>query len=144
MSNSSSIPFGPEVPPSIGSPVFGPANKTTVFLTTSDVSAAVVGAGFSSVYGMSTPPMQALAALIISVVARLTSESTFMNNNLSSMNESQKNQLIVGVLSGIFGYYKSPKTNVIKSILTGISQDLIGQELLRTFNFEDKFIIGGN
>jgi hypothetical protein len=115
----------------------------TTFLTTADVSAALVGAGFSTVYGISTPPMQALQAMIISIISRLFSDSSMMTNNLTNMNEGQKNQLIVAVLSGIMGYYKNPKGSMLKAVVTGVSQDLIGQELLKTFNFDDKSLLGG-
>ena len=116
---------------------------STTFVTTSDVSAAIVGAGFSSVYGISTPPMQALQALVISIIARLFSDSTMVTNNMTNMTAGQKNQLIVGVLSGILGYYKNPKGSMFKSIITGVSQDLIGQEILTTFNFTDSTLLGG-
>jgi len=115
---------------------------TTSYLTTSDISAALVGAGFSSVYGLSTPPMQALASLVISIVSRIASQSAVMQNNMKNMNASQKNQFIVGVLSGVYGYYRNSRTNILKSILTGVSVDLIGQEILKTFNFEDSVIVG--
>jgi hypothetical protein len=115
----------------------------TTFLTTSDVSAALVGAGFSTVYGISTPPMQALQAMVISIIARLFPDSSMITNNITSMNEGQKNQLIVAVLSGIMGYYKNPKGSMFKAVVTGVSQDLIGQEILKTFNFEEKSLLGG-
>ena len=116
---------------------------STSFVTTSDISAALVGAGFSSVYGISTPPMQALQALVVSIVARLASDSTMMTDNMKNMTSGQKNQLIVGILSGIFGYYRNPKASMFKSLITGVSQDLIGQEILTTFNFTDSTLLGG-
>ena len=119
------------------------SGSSTSFVTTSDISAAIVGAGFSSVYGISTPPMQALQALVISIIARLFSDSSMMANNMSNMTMGQKNQLIVGILSGIFGYYKNPKGSLFKSVITGVSQDLIGQEILNTFNFTDSTLLGG-
>jgi hypothetical protein len=118
--------------------------STYSFITTSDVSAAIVGAGFSSIYGMSTPPMVALQALVVSIVARLASDSTMMTSTMTTtMSSSNKNQLIVGILSGIIGYYRNPKTSMFKTIISGVSMDLLGSEILQTLNFPDTVLLGG-
>ena len=118
--------------------------STYSFITTSDISAAIVGAGFPSVYGLSTPPMQALQALVVSIVARLASDSSVLTSTMTTtMSTGNKNQLIVGILSGIIGYYRNPKGSMIKTVITGISMDMLGGEILQTFNFQDTVLLGG-
>ena len=115
------------------------------FITTSDISAAIVGAGFSSIYGLSTPPMQALQALVVSIIARLASDSSVVTSSMTTnMTNGNKNALIVGVLSGIIGYYRNPKGSMIKTVITGVSMDLLGSEILQTFNFQDTVLLGGS
>jgi hypothetical protein len=118
--------------------------STYSFITTSDISAAIVGAGFSSIYGLSTPPMVALQALVVSIVARLASDSSMLTSTMSTpISSSNKNQLIVGILSGIIGYYRNPKASMIKTLITGVSIDMLGGEVLQTFNFQDTVLLGG-
>jgi hypothetical protein len=117
---------------------------STQFLTSSDVSAAIVGAGFSSVYGMGTPMMFAVKTIIISVAARLSSTSTMMSGEALGMDPSQKNQLIVAVLNAIDSYARSKNQSVLKAVLSGVSIDLIGQEVLKLTRMEDKVLIGGS
>ena len=118
--------------------------STYSFITTSDISAAIVGAGFSSIYGLSTPPMQALQALVVSIIARLASDSSMVTSSMTTnMTNGNKNALIVGVLSGIIGYYRNPKNSMIKTVITGVSMDLLGSEILQTFNFQDAVLLGG-
>jgi hypothetical protein len=119
-----------------------PTTASTVFLTTSDVSAALVGAGFSSIYSTGTPAMFAVKSLVISVVSRLASTSTFMSTSLGSMDAGQKNQLVVGILSAIESYARSKNQNVLKAVVSGISIDLIGQEIIKLTNMEDKVLMG--
>jgi hypothetical protein len=108
----------------------------TVFLSSSDISAALVGAGFSSVYGMGSPGMYALKSLVISVVSRVASSSTMLSG--TPMDSSQKNQMIVAVLNAIDSYARSKNQSVMKAILSGVSVDLLGQEVLKLTQMEDK------
>jgi len=112
------------------------------FVTSSDISAAIAGSGFSEVYGgPGSPGMLAARSFIISVVARMVSSSTTMSSVVTSLDTNQKDQLIVGLLNGIASYYK--KERVLKGIMGGISIDLIAMELLKLTNMEDKVLIGG-
>ena len=112
------------------------------FVTSSDIAAAMVGAGFSEVYGgPGSPGMLAARSFLISVVARMVSSSTTMSGVITSLDTNQKNQLIVGLLNGAASYYK--KERVLKGVMGGISIDLIAMELLKLTNMEDKVILGG-
>ena len=115
--------------------------STTNFLTSSDISAALVGAGYSSVYGMGSPAMVAVKTLVISVVARIASSSETFGG--SSTYTEQNNQLVVAVLNAIDSYARSKNQSMIKAVLSGISIDLLGQEVLKLTKMEDKVLIGG-
>jgi hypothetical protein len=114
-----------------------------LFLSTSDVSAAIVGAGFSSIYGNSTPGMQAIKSLVISIIARLLSTSAMISKSAVSLDDGQKDQIVVGVLSAIESYFWKPKQSVFKGVISGISIDLVAQEVLKLIRLPDSSIIGG-
>ena len=119
------------------------AASTMNWLTTSDIASALVGAGFSEVYGtMGSTQMLAVRSLAVSILARMMSQSTTLTTAIPSLNADQKNQLIVGVLSGVISYYK--KQNLLKGVFTGVSIDLIGTEVLKLLKFDDKSLIGGS
>ena len=112
------------------------------FVTSSDVTAALVGAGFSEAYGgPGSPGMLAARSFVISVVARMASSSTTLTTAVPSLDTSQKSQLIIGVLNGIASYYKKEK--VLKGVVSGISIDLVATEVLKLLNMEDKVLVGG-
>ena len=78
------------------------AAATMNWLTTSDIASALVGAGFGEVYGtMGSTQMLAVRSLAVSILARMMSQSTTLTTAIPSLNADQKNQLIVGVLSGV-------------------------------------------
>ena len=120
------------------------AASTMNWLTTSDIASALVGAGFSEVYGgtMGSTQMLAVRSLAVSILARMMSQSTTLTTAIPSLNADQKNQLIVGVLSGVISYYK--KQSLLRSVITGVSIDLIGTEVLKLLKFDDKSLIGGS
>ena len=116
---------------------------TMNWLTSSDIASALVGAGFGEVYGtMGSTQMLAVRSLAVSILARMMSQSTTLTTAIPSLDADQKNQLIVGVLSGAISYYK--KQSLLKSVFTGISIDLIGTEVLKLLKFDDKALIGGS
>ena len=116
---------------------------TMNWLTTSDIASALVGAGFGEVYGtMGSTQMLAVRSLAVSILARMMSQSTTLTTAIPSLDADQKNQLIVGVLSGVISYYK--KQSLLKGVFTGISIDLIGIEVLKLLKFDDKALIGGS
>jgi hypothetical protein len=65
-----------------------------------------------------------------------------MSTSLGSMDAGQKNQLVVGILSAIESYARSKNQNVLKAVVSGISIDLIGQEIIKLTNMEDKVLMG--
>ena len=111
------------------------------WVTTSDVSAALVGAGWSSVYNTSTPGMLGIKAGVVSVLARLLSTTDFASK-MTSMDSNQKNQLLVAIANALDSY--RTKGSPFKGALQGVAIDLIGQEILKTFNMEEKVLIGSS
>ena len=113
------------------------------WLTTSDIASALIGAGFGEVYGtMGSMQMLAVRSLAVSILARMMSQSTTLTTAIPSLDTDQKNQLIVGVLSGAISYYK--KQSLLKGVFTGISIDLIGMEVLKILKLNDTALIGGS
>jgi hypothetical protein len=92
---------------------------------------------------MGTPAMFAVKTIIISVAARLASTSNMMSGETLGLDGAQKNQLIVAVLNAIDSYARSKNQSVLKAVLSGVSIDLIGQEVLKLTKMEDKTLIGG-
>jgi hypothetical protein len=115
---------------------------TTQFLTSSDVAAALVGAGYSSVYQNSTPGMFGAKSLVISIIARLASSSTFMSGDTLGLGGNQKNQLLVALMNALESYARGNKSSVVKAVISGVSVDLLAQELLKIIRMEDKVLIG--
>ena len=105
-------------------------------LMTSDIAAAMVGAGWSTAYNTSTPGYAAMKALAISMVARILSTSESLKSFTGTLNTDQKNQLLVAILNAGSAYMK--RENLWKTTLSGVSIDLVSQEVLKLMNFEDK------
>ena len=118
-------------------------------LTTSDVSTAIVGAGFASVYqNLGTPVMGAVKALVFSVVARMVAKSKIMgttttDDQKNQLTTEQKNQLVVAILAAAEAYSRSKNQSIGRAVLSGVSIDLIGQEVLKLMKLEDTVLIGG-
>ena len=115
-------------------------SMTSELLTTSDVATAIVGAGFSSAYqNLGTPVMGAVKALVFSVVARMVAKSKLMGTTITT---DQKNQMVVAVLAAIEAYSRGKNQSIVKAVLSGVSIDLIGQEVLKLVKMEDTVLIG--
>jgi len=110
----------------------------TEFLKTSDLMAVLVAAGWSNVYNISNPMTMGLRSGVISIIARLLSSSEF-SKKMTSLNSNQKNQFVVAILNAMEAYRS--KSSVMKGAFTGVAIDLIGQEVLNTFNFDDQSLI---
>ena len=110
----------------------------TEFLKTSDLMAVLVAAGWSNVYNISNPMTMGLRSGVISIIARLLSSSEF-SKKMTSLNSNQKNQFVVAILNAMEAYRS--KSSVMKGAFTGVAIDLIAQEVLNTFNFDDQSLI---
>jgi hypothetical protein len=111
-------------------------------LSTSDLSSAIVGAGFASTYGLGEPMMYGVRSLIVSMIARMISQSTAFSNAVPNMSESGKSQIIVAILGAAASYYK--KSNPMKRAVSQSAIDFIGLEVLKTIGMDDTIIIGGS
>jgi hypothetical protein len=105
-------------------------------LSYSDIAAAVSGAAFAQVFGNSGSTQDvAVRSLVVSIVARILSKNATLTNTIPVLNEDAKNQLCVAVLNAVYAYYK--RQNMARVVLSGVSIDLIGAEILRTLNLND-------
>ena len=59
---------------------------------TSDISAALIGAGFANVYNLGSPGMYAMRAAAVSILARMLTQSTALSGAMPTMTEGSKNQ----------------------------------------------------
>jgi hypothetical protein len=103
-------------------------------LTYSDISAALVGAGWSEVFG-GNMQMTAIKSLVVSIVARVLSKNVSLSTTLPTVTEDTKNQLVVGLSNALYAYIK--KQSISKAILSGMSIDLIGAEILSMMKLQD-------
>jgi hypothetical protein len=103
-------------------------------VTLSDVLAGGIGVGFASqVNGSSKPYMQGVQSFVISVIARLASKPEY--SFLGNLDDGQKNQLLIAVMSGIAGYSRG--SGVLKAMLSGSSIDLLATEILHMIHQDD-------
>ena len=69
------------------------------------------------------------SALVISVIARLASESTWWQSKMSSkISQQDKNIIFVGILGALNAYRK--KSSIMASVLDSVAIDLISEEAL--------------
>ena len=105
-------------------------------LSYSDIAASISGAAFSEIMGnIGSAQNVAIRSLVVSIVARILSKNATITTTIPILNEDAKTQLCVAVLNAVYAYYK--KQNVAKLVVTGMSIDLIGAEILKTFKLDD-------
>ena len=117
---------------------------TTTMLTnlimTSDISAAIVGAGFGNIYNLGSPGMYAIRSVSVSIVARMLSQSQALRGVMPTMTDGSKNQLFVATIGALVSYFR--KGNVMKGAISQSAIDLIAVEVLKTIGFEDRVLLG--
>lgn len=114
--------------------------RNVVILSSSDVSAMIVGAGYAAAGAASGGAlMVGVRSIVISVLARMASQSTMMSND--TLNSTQKNEIVVAILGAVIGYAR--KGNPITSMLSAVSIDLLAVHTLQLLNLEDKNLLGG-
>lgn len=100
----------------------------------SDITAGVLGYIYADTLNLGKPQMQATQSFVISVLARITSQS-MLADYMGKLNKNQKNQLIVGLASAMVASFKNSSPG--KAFLTGVSIDLLASDLLHMLNMED-------
>jgi len=109
------------------------------FVTTSDISAAITGAGFANVYGMNVM-QQTTQSFVISVIARMAAQSEmFAQLMVVKLDKQQKNELVVAILSAAASYWK--KGSIMKGALSGVSIDLVSVEVIKMLGLADSAIL---
>ena len=96
-----------------------------------DLAAAVVGYGFAQTMSSGKPGMQAVQSFVVSVIARIAAKSG-MADFMGKLDNQQKNQIVVAVLSAIGGSYKGGSP--LKAAISGVSIDLLAEDILRLLN----------
>ena len=110
----------------------------TDIITVSDISSAIVGAGFGNVYGFSMQ-QQAVQSFVVSVIARIASKSDALKSVMVvDLDSSQKNQLVVAILSALGAYWR--KHSPMKGAFTGVAVDLVAEEAVRILGMSDKAV----
>jgi hypothetical protein len=100
----------------------------------SDIAAGIVGYVYADTLNTAKPSMQATQSFVVSVIARIASKAG-MGSFMGKLDDTQKNQLIVAILSALAGSYKGGSP--LKGALTAMSIDLLAEDLIRMFNIED-------
>ena len=112
-------------------------------LTPSDISAALIGYLFADQMNMNMKPsQQAAQSLVVSILARVTSE-TGITDFFGEMDSGSKNELIVGVLGAISSMY-SKQGGALRGALTHMSIDLIAEDLIHILRIQDTGFFRGN
>jgi hypothetical protein len=106
----------------------------TNILVAGDLTTTLVAGIWASSFNIPKPAEHAAKAFAISVISRVISQNSGM---VPLVNADQKNEIIVG-LFGMLSAYMS-KTNLVRGGLTQISEDLIGDWLVRTFKQEPNY-----
>lgn len=109
----------------------------SALLTSSDISAGLVGAGYAALYRNTGIGKQAITSLAVSIVARMTSAQLSM---FSSMNMKAKNALIVSILYAVLGAIM--RQDIAKTVISGLSIDLIGEAVLSLLDQNDSDWVG--
>ena len=103
-------------------------------VSVSDIAAGIVGYVYADTLNTAKPSMQATQSFVVSVIARIASKAG-MGSFMGKLDDNQKNQLVVAILSALAGSYKGGSP--LKGGLTGTSIDLLGGDLIQMFNIED-------
>ena len=111
-------------------------------VTVNDVSAAITGATFASIYG-GKASMQAVQSFVTSVIARMASQSeTFKKLMVVDLGENQKNQLVVAILGAASAYWR--KGSVLKGSFSSVAIDLIAEDAVRMLGLSNSALLSTN
>ena len=110
------------------------AMKMVDMIKYNDIAAAAVGAAFASLYSNGSPAMAAGSSFMTSTTARLVSDWA-LKGRLNNLSDNGKNQLVVALISGLMAYYR--KQNIWKQAVSGVSIDLIAEEILKMLKIDD-------
>ena len=103
-------------------------------ISLSDFTAAITGYVFAEVIGHTSGYKQATQSFFVSLVARAITEGGWIPM-FSSLNNSQKNEILVGVLSAAAAKMKNK--SVTKGVIMGVSIDLVAEDIIRMFGLSD-------
>ena len=106
---------------------------------TSDLVTGAVGGGTAMVYKNAGVGYAASRSATTAIVARLVTSAIKNQTNLST---DVKNQLVVAAISATDAYVN--KRNPVKGAVTGVSVDLIANEIMRMLGLADAVLIGLN
>ena len=103
-------------------------------ISLSDFTAAITGYVFAEVIGHTSGYKQATQSFFVSLVARAITEGGWIPM-FSSLNNSQKNEILVGVLSAAAAKMKNK--SVSKGVIMGVSIDLVAEDIIRMLGLSD-------
>jgi hypothetical protein len=114
-------------------------------LTLSDLLTLATSAGYSSAYGEKPTSKSLMTAFIVSIVGR-TLASNFPDlmskdkKNREPLSEPTKSLIVQTAMWALVGYGMNKP--VARTILSGVSADLLAETVLAQFGVEDKVLIG--
>ena len=107
-------------------------------LSLSDFTAAITGYIFAETIGHTSGVKQATQSFFVSLMARAITESGYLST-FSSLNSSQKNEILVGILSA--AACKMRNKSISKGVVAGISIDLVAEDVIRMLGLSDVNLI---
>ncbi len=107
-------------------------------ISLSDFTAAITGYVFAEVNGGTSGAKQATQSFFVSLVSRAITETGFFSM-FTSLNNSQKNEILVGILSAAAS--KMRNKSVSKGVIMGVSIDLVAEDLIKMLGLADVNLI---
>ena len=114
---------------------------TTEILKLSDLATAITQYSFDSIFNGKGTFRKSSMAVLISVLARMISESFPNLTGGQKLDKSTKNQLVVAAMNAL--YANMSGRDVMKASLLGVSADLLSEYVFEWLDMEDTVLIGG-
>ena len=115
---------------------------STELLKLSDLGSGLMTYSFDSIFNGKATARKSSVSVIISVLARIISESFPNLTGGPKLDKSTKNQLVVFALNSL--YASMLGRDVLKASLLGVSSDLLSEYVFEVLSMEDSVLIGGN
>mgnify|MGYP001116834546 CR=1 FL=1 len=113
-------------------------------LTMSDLMTLATSAGYASAYGESVTSKKIVTAFVVSIVGR-TLAANFPDmqkkgDDMKPLTENTKSLIVQTAIWALVGYGMNKP--VAKTILSGVSADMLAEAMFSQFGIEDKVLIG--
>ena len=106
----------------------------------SDITTAGTSSLISYVYGQQPTARRATEGVLISVLSRIISQNFPKLTGGEKATAQTKNQIVVGILNALLA--SGMNRSVAKSVVQGISSDLLAEQAFKMMQIEDKTLFG--